>query len=64
LFGKEAKVLRNLERVGEMCTVTTNYKIQAKLSNKGTVCVFVGYAVNHADDFYRLLNPKTKTIIK
>jgi hypothetical protein len=26
--------------------------------------VFVGYAVNHADDVYRLLNPKTKNIIK
>jgi hypothetical protein len=26
--------------------------------------VFVGYAVNHADDVYCLLNPKTKSIIK
>jgi hypothetical protein len=26
--------------------------------------VFVGFAVNHADDVYRLLNPKTKIIIK
>jgi hypothetical protein len=26
--------------------------------------VVVGYAVNHADDVYRLLNPKTKSIIK
>jgi hypothetical protein len=26
--------------------------------------VFVGYAVNHADDVHRLLNPKTKIIVK
>jgi hypothetical protein len=26
--------------------------------------VFVGCAVNHADDVYRLLNPKTKIIFK
>jgi hypothetical protein len=44
--------------------VTTKYKIQGKLSDKGTVCVFVGYAVNHVDDVYRLLNSKTKSIIK
>jgi hypothetical protein len=47
-----------------MCVATTKNKIQGKLSNKGTVCVFVGYAVKHADDVYRLLNPKTKSIIK
>jgi hypothetical protein len=26
--------------------------------------VFVGYAIKHADDVNRLLNPKTKSIIK
>jgi hypothetical protein len=47
-----------------MCVATTKNKIQGKLSDKGTVCVFVAYAVNHADDVYRLLNSKTKSIIK
>jgi hypothetical protein len=47
-----------------MCMVTTKNKMQEKLSDKGTVCVFVGYAVNHADYVYRLLNSKTKSIIK
>jgi hypothetical protein len=47
-----------------MCVATTKNKIQGKFSNKGTVCVFVGYAVNHADDVYRLLNQKTKSIIE
>jgi hypothetical protein len=47
-----------------MCVATTKNKIQGKLSNIGAVCVFVGYAVNHTDDLYRQLNPKTKGIIK
>jgi hypothetical protein len=63
MFKNRAKGLMNLKRFGEMCMVTTKNKIQGKLSNKGTVCVFVGYAVNHADDVYRLLNSETKSII-
>jgi hypothetical protein len=43
---------------------TTKNKIQGKLSDKGTVCVFVGCdTVSHADDVYRILNLKTKSII-
>jgi hypothetical protein len=38
-----AKGLRNLKRFGEMCVATTKNKIQGKLSDKGIVCVFVGY---------------------
>jgi hypothetical protein len=40
-----------------MCVATTKNKIQAKMNDEESVCVFVGYAVNHADDIYRLLNP-------
>jgi hypothetical protein len=47
-----------------MYVATDKNKIQAKLSDKGTVCVFVGHALSHADDVNRLLNPKTKSIIK
>jgi hypothetical protein len=47
-----------------MCVAKTKNNIQGKFSDKGTVCVFVGYAVNHADYVYRLLNSKTKSIIK
>jgi hypothetical protein len=50
MFKSRAKGLMNLKRFGEMCVVTTKNKIQGKLSDKGSVCVFVGYAVNHADD--------------
>jgi hypothetical protein len=60
MLKNKAKGLSNLKRFGEMCVATTKNKTQGKLSDKGTICVFVGYAVNHADDVYRLLNPKTK----
>jgi hypothetical protein len=60
LSKNRAKGLRNLKRFGEMCVAITKNKIQRKLSDKGTVCVFVGYAVNHADDIYRLLKSKNK----
>jgi hypothetical protein len=64
MLKSRAKGLMNLKRFGEMCVATTKSKIHGKLSNKGTVCMFIGYAVNHADDVYRLLNPKTKSIIE
>ena len=64
MFNQKVKELRNFKRSGEMCVATTIDKIQSKISDKGTTCIFVGYAVNHADDVYRLLNPETKKIIK
>jgi hypothetical protein len=64
MFKKKARRLRNLKRFGEMCMATTKNKIQGKLSNKGIVCVFVRYAVNHVNDVYRLLNTKIRSIIK
>jgi hypothetical protein len=38
-----------------MCVATTKDKIQDKLNDTGTVCVFVEYAVNNSDAVYRLL---------
>jgi hypothetical protein len=34
------------------------------LSDRGSVCVFVGYPSNHASDVYRLLNLKINHVIK
>ena len=36
---------------------------QGKLRNRGTVCMFVGYSVDHAHDVYRMLNLETDHII-
>jgi hypothetical protein len=47
-----------------MCVVTKKRAIQGKLSDRGTVGLFVGYPDNHADDVYRIFNIKSKQIIK
>jgi hypothetical protein len=49
---------------GEMDIVMKNKKIQGKLKDCGTVCLFVGYPPNHACDVCRMLNVNTKHIIK
>jgi hypothetical protein len=43
--------------------VTTKDKIQAKLTNRGTPCIFVGYSENHSRDVYRMLNLETNSVI-
>ena len=52
-----------LKIFGEVGVVTTKDKIQAKLANRGTPCIFVGYTENHSKDVYRMLNLKTNAII-
>jgi Reverse transcriptase (RNA-dependent DNA polymerase) len=47
-----------------VCVAATKSKIQGKLRDRGSVCVFVGYPSNHASDVYRLLNLKTNHVIK
>ena len=49
IFNEKVKGLKRFKRFGEMCVATTKDKIQSKFSDKGTVGVFIGYAVNHAD---------------
>jgi hypothetical protein len=44
--------------------VTIKDKIQSKLNNCGSPCIFVGYAENHSRDIYRMLNLDTSAIIK
>ena len=50
MFHEKVRGLKRFKRFGEMCVATTKDKIQSKRSDKGTVCVFVGYAVNHTDN--------------
>jgi hypothetical protein len=42
LHGEKPKLHDNLKMFGEVEVVTTKEKIQAKLSNRGTTCMFVG----------------------
>jgi hypothetical protein len=46
-----------------MGVVTTNADIQGKLANRGTTCMFMGYSVDHTNDVFRMLYPKTRRII-
>ena len=63
LFGSKPKLPESLKAFGEVGLVTTKNKIQGKLRNRGTVCMFVGYSVDHAHDVYRMLNLETNRII-
>jgi hypothetical protein len=64
LFGREAHCAHNLRMFGEIGIVTTKKKIQGKLKDRGTVCIFVRYSPNNSCDSYRIHNLKTKQIIK
>jgi hypothetical protein len=64
MLNDKAKELNNLRKFREVCVAATKSKIQGKLSDRGSVCVFVGYPSNHVSDVYRLLNLKTNHVIK
>jgi hypothetical protein len=40
----------NLKILGDVGVVTTKDKIHAKLSNRGTTCMLVGYTEHHSRD--------------
>ena len=63
LFGCKPKLPASLRSFGEIGVVTTKDKIQGKLKNRGTPCMFVGYSAHHAHDVYRMLNLETEMII-
>jgi len=63
MFKGKAKELKSLKGFGEMSVVTTKAKIQGKLNDRGTICVFLGYPKCYSSDVYRLLNPETNHVI-
>jgi transposase InsO family protein len=63
LYGEKSILHDNLKIFGEVRVVTTKDKIQAKLSNRRTTCMFVGYTEHHSRDVYRMLNLTTNSII-
>jgi hypothetical protein len=64
MFAVELKKLRNLKTFGEMVVVTIKKKIQVKLRDRDTACMFVEYTHNHSDDVKRLFNIKTRQVMK
>jgi hypothetical protein len=57
------KLHDNLKTFGEVVVVTTKDKIQAKLTKRGTYCMFVGFTEHHSSYVYRILNLTTNSII-
>ena len=47
---------------GEAGVVKTKSKMSAKLENRGTTCMLVGYSTMHAQDVYRMWDPNTERI--
>ena len=53
-----------MQKFGEMCISTFKDNTHwAKLANKGTPRIWVGYAENHPTGTNWIFNPKTKKII-
>jgi hypothetical protein len=63
LFGSKPRLPETLRSFGEVGVVTTKKDIQGKLTNRGILCIFMGYSINHVHDVYRMLNIETKKII-
>ena len=53
------KFARHLREWGEAGVVTVRDIKTNKLTNKGRLCMFVGYATKHAGDCYRMYDPNT-----
>ena len=59
-YGKTPRFTNNIRIFGEMGIVCIyEKKIKAKLDNRGTPCMFVGYSKDHEEDVYRMLNLST-----
>jgi hypothetical protein len=46
-----------------MGVVTTKDDIQSNLKKRGIICMFVGYSMDRAKNFYQILNLHTERII-
>ena len=60
--GQLPKFSHHLREWGEAGIVTTRDIKTSKLTNKGVLCMFVGYSPKHSGDCYRMFNPETKKI--
>lgn len=54
---------KHLRVWGEAGTVKTRAKMTPKLADRGVQCMFVGYALEHAGDCYRMMNMKTGRVL-
>ena len=55
--GELPEYAHHLRTWGEAGVVKLKTKTTVKLQNNGTTCMFVGYAINHKPDVYRMWDP-------
>ena len=58
-FGSNPKFAKHLRTWGEAGTVKTKITATSKVSDRGVQCMFIGYALDHDGDCYRMWNPVT-----
>jgi hypothetical protein len=65
-YEEDPKYIKQMRTFGEMAIVTNheNKKMRTKLADRRKPAMFLGYAANHSPDVYRMLNLKTKRVIK
>ena len=62
-YNKKPKYAHNLRIFGEIVVAKNISTRLTKLESRGNVCMFVGYADNHAHDVFRLMNLQTNRIV-
>jgi hypothetical protein len=62
---KDPPYARKLKTFGEIGIVSyyKDKKLGGKLDDRGRPCMMVGYAKDHSDDVYRMLDLKTHGVI-
>ena len=63
-FGKIPKFAKYLRTWGEAGVVTTKAEVQPKPKDRGTTCMFIGYADDHDGDVYKMWNPETNRLLE
>jgi len=61
-YEKEATYVRHLQTFGKCGVVHDAKTIKNKLDSRGEMCIFVGYADDHAGNVYHMFNPQMKQI--
>lgn len=63
-YGSKPDFIKHMRIFGELGVVTQDpgSKIKAKLKDRGVLCMFLGYAKDHAGGVYRMLNLQTRKV--
>ena len=65
VYGKQATYARDLRSFGEIAIILNGAekKLKAKLKDRGTPCMFLGYSDHHASGVYRFQNLSTGKVL-